>query len=481
MRTGSAEWLRREWPLIGYSAGNFGKNLLLSGVDVTLLFLLTDLLGIAPASISALMLVIFVGDLMFDIGSGYLASFGSARGFGYCRIIAVGAFPCGLAFALLYSLPLLELRSLTVLGITLLIFRAAYAVIDVPHNSLLTRVAPDSRARGRTSGYRLFFSSLASLAIAIVLTPSVVQAARLSMTGNLALLGWSGAGLFCLALWIAAWSSGTSGPGRVRDPSPTRIMLFPRPDRLLGAMIVIAMATGFAMPMFGRMVLYLATYVLGQPAFASRILLAMTLGQFPGVLLWTYLVRLAEKTTLLTASHVTASLGILLFALAGPRQELLIGAAVIIGVGLAGVFMLPWGLLADIVDFAELKHGERRETATFASILVILKAGAAASVGSISLVLGALGYTARAHQGPAVQLAMQALAFGVPLAGSVASIWVLRYLAIGHQRHARVVRALAARRQRQGSSGSIGSTRREEAEGRNVNSVADSRAPIVPG
>jgi GPH family glycoside/pentoside/hexuronide:cation symporter len=465
--------------LFGYSAGNFGKNLLLSGVDVTLLFMLTDLMGIAATSVGSLMLVVLAGDLLFDIGAGLLASWAQKIGFSYQRLITISAPPCAAAFALLYSLPALGWHRTGVLAATLLLFRAAYAIIDVPHNSLLARVAPDSHARGRTSGYRLFFSSLAGLAIALVLAPSVEKAARFAMPERLSALGMGAGLLFCVAMTVAARSSRNEGA----PPPPSRIALLPKPDRLLAGVAVIAFVTGFAMPTFARMTLYLATYVLDQPALASRILLAITLGQFPGVLLWTYLVRFGEKTTLLALSHGVAAVGIVLFALSGTHVAWLIGTAALTGVGLAGVFMLPWGIVADIIDFAEFRHRERRETATFAAVLVIIKAGGAASVGAVGWALGRLGYVAGAHQPEAVLTAMKGIAFGVPIIGSLAAILVLSRLSVGHRAHARTLRALTARRARaaQGSSGSIGSMRIEESDGRKVSSKGESRFSTVPG
>lgn len=486
-RSTSVVWpfvgLKRDLPLLGYSAGNFGKNLLLSSVDVTLVFMLTDLLGIAPTSVSMLMLLVLAGDLVFDLGAGLLASWSQSIGVGYRRLIVFGAVPCGAAFALLYSLPALGEQRFGALAATLLIFRAAYAIIDVPHNSLLVRVAADSRARGRASGYRLLFSSLASLGVAVFLAPSVQNAAAGAGPGMLATLGVSGGLLFCLALGLAAWSSRNSADHEAGPRSASRITLLPRLDRLLAGIAVVAFVTGFATPMFSRMVLYLSTYVFDRPAFAGHILMAIILGQFLGALLWIRLVRFQEKTTLLAVSHAVAACGFLFFALVGARPELLIGVAVLIGVGLAGVFMLPWGILADVVDFAEFRHRERRETATFALVLVILKAGGAASAGVIGWTLGRLGYTPGADQTWAVLVGMKALACGVPIIGGLVAILVLSRLSVGHLAHARVLRALGARRLRadQGSSGSRGSIRSEDAAGRKVSSTGESRLSTLPG
>jgi len=427
--------------LIGYSSGNFGKNLLLGSVDVTLLFVLTDLLGIAPQRVSVLMLMVFGADLMLDLGAGLLAAWAQNRGAGYRRLIVLGAPLCAGAFALIYSLPLLGVDNIVVIALAVVFFRGAYAVIDVPHNSLLARVATDSRARGRASGYRTVFSSAASVVIATVLVPFMGADGVPATAGQLALLGGAGGLLFCGAMFFAAWSAREEGAAGRPPRSVARIVFLPKLDRLFAAIAIIALVTGFAMPVFGKMMLYIATYALHQPALAGRLLLTITLGQLAGVTLWIYLVRSCEKTDLLAASHAVGIAGIACFAMAGEHAWLLTASAALIGVGFAGVFMLPWGILADITDFAAFRHRERRETATFATVLVILKAGGVASLAAIGWVLGKLGYVAGVAQAASVIDGMKLLAFGVPVLGSVIAILTLRRLAVGHEVHARVVRA----------------------------------------
>jgi GPH family glycoside/pentoside/hexuronide:cation symporter len=427
--------------LIGYSSGNFGKNLLLGSVDVTLLFLLTDLLGIAPQRVGLLMLMVFAADLVLDLGAGLLAAWAQNRGTAYRRLIALGALPCGAAFALIYSLPALAPANITVIALVIILFRAAYAIIDVPHNSLLARVATDSRARGRASGYRTVFSSAASVVIATVLVPFMGAAGQRATAGQLSVLGMAGGLVFCAVMWFAAWSAREEGWVDQRRARPSAIVFLPKLDRLFGAIAVIALMTGFAIPVFGKMLLHIATYVLKQPGLAGPILLTITTGQLAGAALWIFLVRSRDKTSLLAISHAVAVCGVLCFAMAGATSWLLTASALLIGVGFAGVFMLPWGILADITDFAQFRHGERRETATFATILVILKAGGAASLATVGWTLERLGYVPGVAQSESVIQGMKLLAYGIPIMGSLVAILTLRQLAIGHRAHARVVRA----------------------------------------
>jgi GPH family glycoside/pentoside/hexuronide:cation symporter len=116
------------------------------------------------------------------------------------------------------------------------------------------------------------------------------------------------------------------------------------------------------------------------------------------------------------------------------------------GVGLASVFMLPWGLLADVVDFAEFRHRERREAALFAAFLVIVKASAVASVGFIGWAMAELHYVPGVKQSLPVQTGVQFLALGMPFLGSLMSVSLICFLPITHRRHGLVLKQLERRR-----------------------------------
>jgi GPH family glycoside/pentoside/hexuronide:cation symporter len=119
---------------------------------------------------------------------------------------------------------------------------------------------------------------------------------------------------------------------------------------------------------------------------------------------------------------------------------------VLIGAAFTCVFMLPWGLLADTVDFVAWRHGRRFETGLFAFYLVVVKASGAAANGVIGWSLGSLGYVPGAEQSALVRTGILVLGLGVPIAGSLGAFVMLRRFDIGHARHARVLAALSRRR-----------------------------------
>lgn len=439
-----APGLAAEARLIAYSSGNFGKNLVFSGADVTFLYLLTDLFGFSGTTSGLLMLVALAGDLVFDLLAAKLVIRLRRTGRGYRWMIVAGSPAGGIAFAFLYAMPALGIDRAWTLAAALLVFRGAYALIDVPHNALMTRISADSRARGRVSGYRFFFSSASALTVALVLTPMVQSAVRVHNLADLAVTGTIAGTLFALTLVACGLASDRdrSKPGSMAGDSDG--IDVPLRDRLVLAMAAIAVITGFAMPAFERTLLYMGTYVIERPDLVAELLLAKTIGQFIGVAIWTPLAGRIDKNRVLAAGHLLSLAGFALFSLCLGRPALLPACALVTGIALSCVFMLPWSLLANTVDFAALRHGRRFETGLFALYLVVVKSSGAASAVLIGLVLGWLGYLPNIVQGAAVKAGMIALGLGLPMLGSTIAIAILLRMKMSHERHDRVLAALVA-------------------------------------
>ncbi|MGF7152137.1 GPH family glycoside/pentoside/hexuronide:cation symporter [Sphingomonas zeicaulis] len=437
-----------ELRMLAYASGNFGKALIFSGADLTVLYLLTDLMGRSATAAGTLMLVALGGDLIFDLLAARLVIGLRAHGKGYRWMVAAAAVPCALAFALMYAMPALGLRHLWMLALALLVFRGAYAMIDVPHNALMAQMTSNSRARGRVSGYRLLFSTASSLAVAMILAPLVQQSQAAHGFDRLALTGLLAGGLSALTLVLSAMTSGTSKGAVTIGALRTDGIGIPLRDPMVLAMGLLALLTGFAAPAFGRMLLYVGTYVVGRPDLVQTLLLALTAGQFTGVLGWTALTHRFAKTALLAMGHAVTALGLLLFTVCLASPAALTGCALIIGAGFASVFMLPWGLLADAVDVVEWRHKRRFETGLFAFYLVVVKASGAACTALIGWTLGSLGYVPGVTQSAAVETGILVLGLGLPFAGACATILMMRRFDLDHARHARLLAALTWRQAR---------------------------------
>jgi GPH family glycoside/pentoside/hexuronide:cation symporter len=430
--------LRGELPAIGYASGNFGKNLLWAAGEVTLLFLLTEVAGIPPAIAGALLFASLLLDILIDVTAGRLAAGAEARGIGYRGRMLVAAMPCAAGFALLYALPAAGWTGPAAMFGALLLFRAGYGFVDVPHNALLARVATDSRRRGRIAGYRSLFSALGSLAVAGLLAPAVIGAATGGDIARMAMVGTVAALLFLLAI-LSAWISTAEVDRPGASPSPadrSPVALQPRLRGDLLRLLLVAVVTGFAMPMLGRNMLHLATYGFGAPGTAPLLLTALTAGQIAGIACWAWLTHRTEKRNAWGATHLASAGAVALFALVPPEARP--AAAALAGFALAGVFMLPWAVIGDLVDADHVRDGERREAQSFAALLAALKGGAALGLMTSGWTLDQSGIGGRPVDGGLVL----ALAILPVMVGGMLSALLIAQLQITHGEHARIRRTL---------------------------------------
>lgn len=459
-KTCIAGWLRcacsargpaREAQLVAYSAGNFGKNIVFASAELTFLFLLTDLIGVSGSMAGTLMLLVALGDLAFDLLAAEIVVHFQERSRNYASLLVMGAVPGGLAFALVYALPWLGFVHGTVLALALVTFRSAYALVDVPHNALMARISVNSRTRGRISGYRRFFSSISAMTIAFMIAPAVQEAAQRNDYGTMALTGLFVAAAFIVAMSACAFAC-RMGPG-ARQQGPVGLpgsrdgLAVPLHDPLVLAMLALGAVTGFAVPGFERMLLYMARYVLGEPDLVRSVLLATTLGQFAGVALWTPLAGRIDGSKLLIAAFALYAASLSGFWSAASLPVVRLAIAVLLGLAQTAIYMLPWGMLADVVDAVEWRWRRRFEAGLFAVFLVVVKSCGSASAAVIGYVLGLVGYVPGARQTPGAQDAIMALGIGLPMAGSLLAILLLYRFRLGHELHARLRRTLV-RRQR---------------------------------
>jgi glycoside/pentoside/hexuronide:cation symporter, GPH family len=439
--------LRTELPAIGYATGNLGKVVLWSSAELTLLFLMTEVMGIRAGIAGTLLLATLLLDIAIDLFAGRINAAARRRGVPYRRLMLAGAPACAAGFALLYALPLAAPVAPWLAGGALLLFRAGYAFVDVPHNAMLPGIATGSHARGRIAGYRSFFSAVATLGVATLLAPAVAGSVASDQTRQIALLGVAAALVFLSTMAIVAWFDRARNLREVPVPDRPQtadhgIAMLPRLRGQLALLLAIGLIAGLALPMLGRTMLYLGTFVFEDPGLVGPLLAAGTAGQFTGVLLWTLAAQRIEKRSALALAAMLCAVSVLAFVFADPSARLWLAG--LGGAATAGVFMLPWAILGDIVDADQERDGERREPQSFAAFLVALKAGAA--LGALAVGWGLeLGGHGRPGADPAdLARILQWLAFAPPVVGGILCAALASRIMLTHGSHAATLRSLGS-------------------------------------
>ena len=404
----------------GYAAGNFGKNILWSAADLTLLFLMTDVIGIDPGVAGAAILASLLVNALLDPVMGGVAD--RVRGpLGRSGpLMLAGAPLCAAAFAMIYALPALGVTSVAVTLVTLILFRASFAVVDAPHNALLARLAATSQARAWLSGLRFAFSSIATLAVILIL-PALFAARGGEGSATLATVTSSIAAASALAIILAAlaarpWDLPEARWRFASDVLRNRsIRLLDRSIILLLTMILVLNAL---VPLFGKMIVYYATYVVSDPDRARDMLVAMVVGQLAGVAPWAMLVhRISARNAIGYAMAVTAVAAGTMAASAGLSASSDMGIALIFGFGAGGIYALIWLLVADAADGFQHSSGIEAPALIFGLAIVAIKAGQGAGAVLTGALLDTAGYVPRVSIGADIGWAITALQAAAPLLG----------------------------------------------------------------
>lgn len=439
-------------PSVAYASGNLGKVLLWSTTELTLLFILTEVAGIAPSIAGSLLALTLLADILIDLLAGRIAASTSAKGLTYGALVAFATPVCALGFALLFALPAAGMVSLPLLAAALLLFRAGYGFVDVAHSAMLPSVSPDSRTRGRVAGYRSFFSAVAAVIVTLVMAPAAAAAAQIGDAREIARLGAAAALLFLLCMAVVVWSDRARrcvSRSLARQPGAASPPLLPRLRGPMLRLLAIGVLAGSAIPMLGRCFLYLATYVFQDPDRAGVLLTAAVAGQFLGIPIWILAIQRFEKRHMLALAGVATSLAVAAFALAPAALQP--WAAAWVGACAVGILMIPWALLADVVDLDHARDGDRREPQSFAAYLVALKGGGGVGTLALGWVLGLAGLGSTNPDPTAIRVALQWAAFAPPILGGLAVAVLARQLGISHADHALAVqRATMADAQRPG-------------------------------
>ena len=438
MSEGNASELRA----IGYSAGNLGKNLLWSAADLTLLFILTDILGLPPGFAGTVMMLALVGDMVIDLSAGRLAAAAERYGIGYGHMLWVFAPACALSFAILYALAGAGRGDPAGIVLALVAFRIFYGLLDIPHNAMMPHVATDSRARGRVSGYRYIFSSIATLLVTLWLAPEVSAASLTGEAADLATFGVVAAGLSVLTLWIAAGCF--RAPARRSDSPVGRVRILPRFSADYVKLLALGLLAGGASAMFARSMIYYGTHYLADAGAAARILSALVVGQLAGAVVWSAASQRFDSRHVLALANAASALLVPGFLLLPPDLQPIGGF--LIGAALAGVFALPWAILSDVIDADDVRFGRRYEPQAVSLFVTVLKGGAAIGIAAMGWTLDAVGYDGAGSRSPAIAAAVLGLTVIPATLGGLAASAIAWSLKGSHASHARHREQLARRR-----------------------------------
>ena len=297
--------------------------------------------------------------------------------------------------------------------------------MDAPHNALLSSVAIDPGERVTLSAVRLCFSSIATGAVVLAM-PALMAAQSVGGAAPLAKAAIAAGALSLVVMVIAAASS-----RRHDRPTPDWHLIWrkaeTRRDSLRLRAVAVVLSTTLVLntgvPLFAKMLVYHAGYVVADPSRVQTMLSAMVIGQLVGLIPWILIVRLiAPRLACGVACGLIALVGIVMLATGGNSAIIDLASALTFGVGVGGIYTLIWVLVAEGIE----RDGAGASTGLiYGLVIVAMKLGQGFGVLITGQCLSEAGYVPGVSTPTGMGPTISALQYGGPMIASFAAIALL--------------------------------------------------------
>ncbi len=431
---------------------------------------LTDVVGLSPQLASFAALIGIVWDAINDPIIGTLSDRVRTRWGRRRPFLLFFAIPFGAAFVMLWWAPPWHSQIALMIHVTLayMISDTLQTLVVVPFLSLTPDLTEDYDERTSLTTYRMLFNLIASLAAAAG-APEIVASSSTPQHGYLIMsliFGGLGAIPFLAIFFIAR-----ERKDHINLPTPSikqslKAAWENRPFRIATTINLLNWVT------FDLVALMIPFYIrywidegaqnhqikipllgsLTTKSLTFFILLTTAIAALP---LWSHLAhRWSKRRAYIVGMSFWAVVQLLIITiLPGQRAAILI-MALFAGISVSTAHVLPNALFPDVLEWDELRTGQRRDGMYYGILNLVRKLTGAIAIFLALQVLGLFGYQTPTAGATVFQQAPQTLMAIRILTGPVGSLFLLgaiiaaTFYPVSRERHTRIRSLLARRRVR---------------------------------
>ncbi len=315
----------------------------------------------------------------------------------------------------------------------------------MPHEALGAELSRDYHERNRVFGAKRALFGVGALlvfgALSLLSEASEPRAVALRLAGVAGIVT-------ALLLFVSGFAvrepAAHQGRGAARPFAAVKdVLANPHARRLLSVSFLQQVATATVTTVAA----YHTQYVFGDAGAFPLLIGTFFLASLVTIPLWLRLGRRFDKKALLVASM--AAVGVIVGAMAavGEGDHLLLFTLAAAGGAVSGALdvIMP-SLQADVIDFDELRTGERKEGVYFAAWHLAEKTALGVAAAVTGVALAASGFVPNQPQGEATLLTLRVLLSLFPLGLYAAGSFLFLGFGLDRAAHAQVQREIAATR-----------------------------------
>jgi len=449
---------------IAYAIGGLGKDMMFA-MSTIMLYYFNNLLGISSAFLGIMMMLVRVWDAVNDPMMGGLVDKTKSRWGKFRPWILVGTILNSIVLVVLFMNPDFVTNSVQqYVFVTVLytLWGMTYTLMDIPFWSMIPALSTDTKERVGITVFARVFTSIGF----IIVSAGYIFFAQLLGGGDS--IANKTDGLFIFAIIVSVIFiitqivTVTNVKEKITDRFEGKVTLkdifksLIDNDQLLVVMIVV-LVINFTLYITSGMAIYYITYDIGDVNLFGLFIMVGGVFQVLGSIVYPLLAKRFNRRKMFDFAIYAQFIGfIFLFLNAfvlGNNVVLLfvVGAFIFLG---QGVFMvLQTILLADVVDYGELKLGRRTEGVVFSVQTFVVKLATGLSLGVIGIGLAVINFIEPIEESPEVfveQLqtgstleGMRIMMFILPLFGLLISKWIFtKKHIIDEDYHAQIINEL---------------------------------------
>jgi GPH family glycoside/pentoside/hexuronide:cation symporter len=388
-----------------FSTGDLSTSIPLAIVMFYQLYFLTDVAGLPPALAAWAVGIGRIWDAVNDPLFGLISDRIRSR-WGRRRVLLLfGAVPLGISFAMMWLVPPWGPLALTAYyAVAFILFDTIFTAVHVGYNALTPEMTPDYDERSSLNGYRMVFSiagTLGAIILATVLSWTITDSQALYAVVGLML------GLAAIFPPLIVFAITRERPSEeLPEPLPARealrATLTNRPFLLVMGLYLLSWT---AASILAAALVYYANYYLRVPDQANYFVLVAQGSAILFIPPTVWLARRLDKRRAFIFGSLAWIAVLLGIAAVQPDQvSLAYLLAALAGFGIATAYVVPWSMVADIIEYDQVKTGQRREGSYYAFASFFQKLATGAAIWGMGQALAITGYITPA---PGVALPQQ--------------------------------------------------------------------------
>ncbi len=376
-----------------FSTGDLSTSIPLAILMFFQLYFLTDVAGLRPDyagwAIGASRLWDAVNDPLLGLLSDRIRTRWGRR-----RVLLLfGAVPLGVCFAMMWVVPALGSFWLAVYyAMAFIMFDTAFTVVHVGFNALTPEMTADYDERSTLNGYRMVFQIAGTLGAIIFAT---VLGWRVANARTLYLILGLGLGFVSILPPLVVFAITRERPSKELEPplplgQALKQTLGNQPFRMVIGLYLFGWTTA---SILAAVLVYFANYYLEIPGQANYLVLAAQGSAILFIPLVVYIAqRLDKRRAFIIGSLVWVVVLLGISALGREQIGMAYVLAALCGFGIATAYVVPWSMIPDVVEYDQVRTGQRREGSYYAFVAFFQKLGTGAALWGMGQVLALTGY-----------------------------------------------------------------------------------------